>query len=359
MAAGEKTEAPTQKKVEDARKRGQVAHSREVDSAIVLLAVVGVFRFSGEYMWSGLEAITLDTWAHLGTKPLSIELTSEVGLSLMWRSVLILAPLMGLVAALSVVGGMAQTGGPLFSREAVTPQFKRMNPVSGAQRLVASRQAYVNLTKALISFTVVGAVGYFVFVSHWEDIVSMGAQQGLSDSLAVLVAVSFDLATWVSVAVLLLAIADFVFQKTDMLRQLRMSRQEIKDEHRQAEGDPHMRAAMARHRRSLMSRLMESVGKADVVLVNPTHYAVAIKYDPATSNAPIVLAKGMNLIALRMREVAEERGIPVIQNPPLTRAIYRGTRIGQEIPTDLYEAVAEILAFVYRLRTRGRVRATA
>jgi len=359
MAAGEKTEAPTQKRLDDARKRGQVAHSKEVDSALVLLVVIGVFRFGGSYMWSGLESLTIDTWAHLGRNPLSIDLTSGVGLALMVRSLLILAPLMAMVAVVAVVGGMAQTGGPLFSREAIKPQFKRMNPLTGAQRLVASRQAYVNLAKALIKFTVVGLVGYFVFVSHWDDIISMGFQAGLGDSLQVLVTVGFDLAIWVSVSVLLLAIGDFIFQKTDMLRQLRMARQEVKDEHRQSEGDPHMRAAMARHRRSLMARIMESVAKADVVLVNPTHYAVALKYDPATSTAPIVLAKGMNLIALRMREVAQEHGIPVIQNPPLTRTIYRGTRIGQEIPTDLYEAVAEVLAFVYRLRSSGRLRATA
>jgi flagellar biosynthesis protein FlhB len=217
----------------------------------------------------------------------------------------------------------------------------------------------VNLAKALLKFTVVGAVGYVVFASHWDDIITMGFQAGLTDSLRILTTVAFDLLIWVCVAVVLMAAGDFIFQKTDMIRQLRMTRQEVQDEHKQTEGDPHMRAAMARQRRRLMSRIMEAVPKADVVVVNPTHYAVALKYDPTSSAAPVVLAKGMNLVALRMREVAQESGVPVIQNPPLCRAIYKATRIGQEIPVDLYEAVAEILAFVYRLRSSGGLRATA
>lgn len=357
--AGEKTEAPTPRRQEDARKKGQVAHSKEVDSAIVLLAVIGVFRFGGPYMWQQIEALTVDTWAHLNKNPLSVELTADMGLMLMGRAVMILVPLMGAVMSVSILGGMAQTGGPLFSREALKPQFKRVDPMQGAKRLVASRQAYVNLAKSVIKFTVLGLVGYIVFMSHWDEITTMGFQAGLTDSIAILVKVSFDLVTRMALVVLALAIGDFIFQKSDHIRQLRMSRQDIVDEHKQSEGDPQMKAAIARQRRKLMSRIMESVPKADVVVVNPTHYAVALKYDPTSSNAPVVLAKGMNLVALKMREVAEEHGIPVIQNPPLCRAIYKATRIGQEIPTDLYEAVAEILAFVYRLRTSGALRATA
>jgi flagellar biosynthetic protein FlhB len=241
----------------------------------------------------------------------------------------------------------------------VKPQFKRLNPIEGGKRLMASRQAYVNLAQSLIKFIVLGIVGYMVFMSHWDDITTMGFQAGLRDSLAILVAVSFDLVTRMALVILAMAVADFIFRRSDHTRQLRMSRQEVIDEHKQSDGDPQMKAAISRQRRKLMSRIMESVPKADVVIVNPTHYAVALKYDPASSNAPVVLAKGMNLVALKMREVAEEHGIPVIQNPPLCRAIYKAARIGQEIPTDLYEAVAEILAFVYRLRTSGALRATA
>ena len=150
----------------------------------------------------------------------------------------------------------------------------------------------------------------------------------------------------------MLAVGDYLFQKRDLLGQLRMTRQELRDELKQSDGNPQVKAQMARMRRSFLTRVMQAVPKADVVLVNPTHYAVALKYDPTTSAAPVVLAKGTGLIAQRIREVAAEHRIPVITNPPLTRAIYKAVAIGREIPPDLYEAVAEILAFVYRLRTR-------
>ncbi|MCK9486206.1 MAG: EscU/YscU/HrcU family type III secretion system export apparatus switch protein [Dehalococcoidia bacterium] len=358
--AGEKTEAPTPRRQEDARKRGQVAHSREMDSAIVLLAILGIFKFAGPYMWGSLEAITVDTWAHLGRNPLTVDLTAAVGVSLLGRSILVLLPLMAAVLLIGVLGGMAQTGGPLFATQALKPQFKRLNPLEGGKRLVASRQAYVNLVKAVFKFTVLGLVGYLTFRGHWEAISTLGMQAGIQDSIAILVAVGFDLSLRVALVVLALAVADFVFQRRDMTRQLRMSLQEVKDEAKQTDGDPQMKGQMARQRQKLLARVMQSVPKADVVLVNPTHYAVALKYDPTSSHAPVVLAKGTDLVALRMRGVAEEHGIPVIQNPPLCRAVFRATRTGQEIPADLYEAVAEVLAFVYRLRTLGRaLQATA
>jgi len=359
MAAGEKTEAPTPRKEEDARKKGQVARSREVDSAIVMLAVIGVFKFGGAYMWRGLEDLTTDTWAHLGRNPLSIELTAEVGFALMGRSVLILAPLMGVILCVGLLGGVAQTNGLLFSREAIKPQFKRLNPIEGGKRLVASRQAWVNFGKALFKFTVLGGVAYLTFMSHWREITTIGMQAGILDSISILVAIAFDLAIRVALVLVVLAIVDLIFQRADMTRNLRMTKQEVKDEHRQTEGDPQMKGAIARQRRQLLARVMESVPKADVVVVNPTHYAVALKYDPTASTAPIVVAKGMNLVALRMKEVAREHHIPVIENPPLCRAIYKAARTGQEIPVELYEAVAEILAFVFRLRTGGGLRATA
>ena len=354
----ERTEAPTQRRQDDARKRGQVAHSREVDSAIVILACLGVFKFAGGGMWAGIEALTVDTWSHLGKDPLTLELTADVGSALLLRSFLLLMPLMVVIVVIGVLGGVAQTGGPVLARDAVKPQFKRMNPIEGGKRLVASRQAYMNMAKAVVKLVVVGFVAYSTFVSHWEEITTAGMQAGIAESLQVLVDVSFDLAWRICLVFLALAVADYLFQRTDLTRQLRMTRQEVKDEMKQSDGDPQMKGQMARQRRQLMSRVMQSVPKADVVIMNPTHYAVALKYDPTSSAAPVVLAKGANLVALRMREVAVEHGVPVIQNPPLCRAIYKAARIGQEIPADLYEAVAEILAFVYRLRTGG-FRATA
>ena len=162
--------------------------------------------------------------------------------------------------------------------------------------------------------------------------------------------VGFELELKVAFALLALAAADFLFQRYDMRGQLKMTRQEVKDELRQTEGDPLVRGRIAQVRRSFLARVMQAVPEADVVLVNPTEFAVALKYDPTSDGAPKVIAKGQRLIAQRIREVALEHGIPVIENPPLTQAIFRAVSVGREITAELYEAVAEVLAFVYRLR---------
>lgn len=348
---GEKTEAPTPRRMDDARKRGQVARSREVDSAIVVLATLLVFRFSGGAMWASLEALAIDTWRRPGNEIISTDLAGVLGVQIIIRILLVLAPLIGAITLLSVLGGMAQTGGPLFSKDALKPKFERMDPLKGGKRLIASRQAYVNLVKSLAKFGILGGVGVLIFRNRWDDITTAGMQAGLTPAVAMLIDVSFDLMLWTAIVLIVMASADYLFQKQDLARSLRMSRQEVQDEMKQSDGDPQMKAQMARARRQLLQRILKSVPKADVVLMNPTHYAVALRYDPATSPAPIVVAKGMNLVALRIREIAEENGVTVITNPPLARALYKATRVGQEIPADLYEAVAEILAFVYRLRT--------
>jgi len=348
--AGEKTEQPTQRRLDDARKKGQVARSREVDSALILLAAFTVFRFGGARMWAAAESLFVDTFADLDRDPVTTELTAILGADLVGRALLLLFPLLGTIAALALLGGIAQTGGPLFSVQALKPQGSRMNPLQGAKRIFASKQALANLTKSLAKFSLLGGVATLVLWLRRDELFALGLTSSLLPSLGILVDLSFQLVLVVTLIVVLMGAADYMFQRYDFSTQMRMSRQDVKDEMRQSEGDPHVKAELARLRRSLLSRVMQTVPEADVVLVNPTHYAVALRYDPASSNAPVVLAKGARLIAQRIREVAEENGIPVIRNAPLTRALYSAAEVGREIPAELYEAVAEILAFVYQLR---------
>jgi flagellar biosynthetic protein FlhB len=348
--AGERTEQPTQRRLQDARKRGQVARSREVDSALILLATFGVFRFGGPYMWSSAESLFVDTLAHLNDDPVNTNLVGDLGVALVGRGLLLIAPLLATILGLALLGGFAQTGGPLFSPQALKPQGSRLNPLQGAKRLFASKQAIANLAKSLGKFAVLGGVAILVVWLRRDELLAMGLNAGLLPSIGVLVDVGFQLVLVITLIVLLLAAADFAFQRYDFSAQMRMTRQEVKDELRQSEGDPQVKAQLARMRQSLLNRVMQSVPEADVVLVNPTHYAVALRYDPASSNAPVVLAKGARLIAQRIREVAEEHHIPVVRNAPLTRALYSAAEVGREIPAELYEAVAEVLAFVYRLR---------
>ena len=348
--AGEKTEQPTQRRIDDARKRGQVARSREVDSALVMVTALAVFKFGGEAMWRSSEALFVDTYRQLDRDPLTTDLTALLGVELVTRVLLLLTPLVLSIVAIAVLGGIAQTGGPLFSVAALKPDGSRLNPLKGAKRLVASKQSLAQLVKSLMKFAVLGGVSTLVLWLRRDDLMGLGLTASLLPSLGVLVDVAFQLVTVVVVVMAVMAAADYLFQRYDHAGQLRMSVQDVKDEMRQSEGDPAVKAQLARLRRSLLERVMSSVPEADVVLVNPTHYAVALRYDPASSNAPVVLAKGMRLIAARIREVAEEHKIPVIRNAPLTRALYAATEVGREIPPELFEAVAEVLAFVYRLR---------
>jgi flagellar biosynthesis protein FlhB len=348
--AGEKSEQPTRKRLDDARKRGQVVRSREVDSAVVLLAAYAVFRFGGPLFWDGMQSLIVDSFAQLERNPVDVELTAAVGRELVWRSIVLLLPLFAAIAGLSLIFGVLQTGGPNLSTQALKPQLKRINPLSGAKRLFASKQSYVQLVKSLLKLCVLGAVAALTLWQHWAELTALGLTADLVPSLGVIVAISFDVVVRVALVLLVIAVADYLFQRYDLQSQLRMTRQEVKDELRQSEGDPHMKAQLARMRRSLLARVMQAVPQADVVLVNPTHFAVALKYDPTSNQAPVVLAKGEELMAARIREIAAEHGIPVITNPPLTRAIYKAVPVGGEIPSDLYEAVAAVLAFVYRLR---------
>ena len=355
--AGEKTEQPTPKKRQDARKRGQVAVSREVESALVLLAAFAALRLAGPLIWGGLQGLMVESFTQLDQDPLNMELAAQLGERLVWRAVLVLLPIMLAVLAVGAIGGVAQTGGVL-SLQPLKPQPSRISPLKGAKRVFASKQAGVTLLKSTAKFGVLGGVAALTLWLRWNEIASLGLTRSLPASLELLVEIGFQLTLFVLLALIFLAAVDFIFQRYDMVGQLKMTRQEVKDELRQTDGDPLVRSRAAGLRRSFLARVMEAVPTADVVLTNPTSYAVALKYDPASSAAPMVVAKGRGYMAQRIRELAEEHGVPVIANPPLTRTIYRAIVVGQEISADLYEAVAEILAFVYRLRF-PRARAVA
>ena len=353
----DRTEAPTQHRLEEARRRGQVVHSREVDTAIVLGASLLVIHMTGGATWREMESLLRDSFAVLGRDDLlTMELTAEIGRELVWRGIVMLFPLLLGVAALSILGGVLQTGFAL-SQEAIKPQFSRLNPLQGAKRVFASKRSYVLVLVSTIELVFVSFIAYLAIRAHLEDILSLGLRRDLMPSLGLAVSIAFDVALKVCLALLVVAAADFVFQRTEWVSQLRMTKQEVKDEHRQNEGDPQVKQRMSRLRRSLMTRVLSAVPQADVVLTNPTHYAVAIKYDPASDRAPRVLAKGQDYLAQRIREVAMEHRVPVMQNPPLARAIFRAVPVNQEITPELYEAVAEVLAFVYRLRSPRRAAA--
>jgi flagellar biosynthetic protein FlhB len=259
-------------------------------------------------------------------------------------------PIVALVFVAAFAANVAQVGF-VFSTEAIGFKFNRINPISGLKRMFSGKNA-MNLIKSLAKVVVIGGIGYSYVQGKLADLMSLlGAEIGLIVRLGF--DMVFGLAFRICGAMLALAFFDYAFQWWQYEKDLRMTKQEIKEEYKQMEGDPKIKSKIKEKQRQIsMQRMMSEVPKADVVITNPTHYAVAVRYDAAVADAPIVLAKGAGYVARRIREVAAENGVEVIENKPLARALYEGVDIGAKIPQELYQAVAEVLAIVYKIKNK-------
>jgi len=347
-AGGEKTEAPTPKKLKEGRQQGQVARSSDLGAwlgvgaaALVLPVVARGTQGAVVELLAGLGAVADDPEPARALAAL----TTSLG-----RCARALAPLMA-VTVVVAVGAAAAQGGLNFATKAAKPQFSRLNPAKGFKRIMGP-QAWWEALKSLLKTVVLGIVLYQVVSGLTPFLLGSGSMP-LAATLQAVAGGTSDLIRTAVVAGLVLAAVDYVVQRRRVGKQLRMSKKEIADEYKQSEGDPHLKGAV-RSRQLAMSRnrMMSDVAKADVVLVNPTHVAVALRYDPA-AGAPRVVAKGAGVVAAKIRERATEHRVPMVEDVPLARALHAACDIGQEIPSDLYAAIAQVLAFVMRLRSRG------
>jgi flagellar biosynthetic protein FlhB len=346
-----KTEEPSQKKLADAREKGQVPRSHELNHlvllgsglALILMLLPGAFASLTMVLRPFLEqphAMPTDSG---GLGALLTELLMRAGLALAFP---LLLPLIA-----SVLGSILQTGWMVTPENVMKFDFKRINPLSNLTQKL-SRRNLVEFGKALLKLAVVGAV---VVSLLWPMLSS--AEHFVGMPLEALVAETRHLAGRLMIGVLIilavLAAADFLYQRFEFMQNMRMTKQEVKDEYKQTEGDPLIKSKI-REKRILRarSRMMQNVPQADVVVTNPTHYAVALKYDPGTMAAPVVLAKGVDNIAAKIREIAEENGVPLVANPPLARALYATAEIDQEIPAEHYKAVAQVISYVFKLKRR-------
>ena len=352
----DRTESPTQKRIEDARRRGQVPRSRDLSAAAVTLAGgLGLYGLSGVVggqllglMRGGLQ---LRAGQALGDDSVLQALENQSV-----QAAQAVVPLLGLLLAAAVLAPLA-IGGWNFSSQALQPQWGRLDPVSGLQR-VFSLQGLLELLKSLARFLVVALVAVLVLRHQFRAFTSLSAEPvraGISHALALagtaLIALGGALG---AIAAIDVPLAVWQYQ-----RSLRMSREEIREETRDSEGSPEIRNRLRRLQQELASRrMMTAVPGADVVITNPTHYAVALRYDESRMRAPVVVAKGADLVALRIRELAREHGVPLVEAPPLARALYRVCELGDEIPARLYAVVAQLLTYVYQLRTARRTGAT-
>ena len=346
--ASQKTEEPTQKRQQDARDKGQVAKSQEVSHWFMILAfaiLVAFFlpasaRRVGDVLLPFIQmphAMRLDPGA---LARLLADTVGALGLAL-------LLPLLFLLVA-AFLSGFVQTG-LIISAEQIKPKWEKLSLIKGFKRQFSLR-ALVEFSKGLFKLTIVGLVIGLVLWPEHESIPAIATLE-MTQFLELVRALGLRILIAVVAVMTVIAGLDFLFQKSQHLKQLRMSKQELKDEYKQTEGDPMVKARLRQIRTErARQRMMAAVPEADVVVTNPTHYAVALKYDMGSMAAPKVTAKGVDNIALKIREVAEEHKVPLVENPPLARALYAAVEIDQEVPPDHYKAVAEVISYIMRLK---------
>lgn len=345
----QKTEDPTPKKLEESRKKGQVALSREINNWVMLLAGTILIAFMGRYVLGGLKnhmrGYIEHSHAYPGAPPGGL---ADILGGAFWAVLGILGlPLLFLMFA-AVIGPFVQVG-PLFAPQTIKPDVSKISPLQGFKRLFSMR-SLVEFVKGILKIGIITVVGLILitpFYGSVEHMVGLPIPVVL-DELLVLV---IRLLIGVLVVLIVVAVIDVIFQRTEHQKKMRMTKQEVKDEFRQSEGDPHVKARLRQLRQErAQQRMMQAVPEADVVITNPTHFSIALKYDPDTMDAPVCVAKGMDELALRIREVAKEHDIVLFENPPLARVLYDTVDIDDIIPSEHYQAVAEVISYVFKMK---------
>lgn len=347
----DKTEAPTPKRLRDARDEGQVVRSIELNAAALMLVSVLLLRGPGAQL---IQVMGGQMESYLITLP-QVELTEASLGQMLIEIVMGIAPNLALILVGLLLTGVVVTvmqTGFLWSSKRVGFDFKRLNPFSGIKRVFSSH-ALIELLKALLKLVVIIWTAYTFLRDNYQALLILN-QMDLRSAVQRFVDLAFDLAFRVGGVYLILAAADYAYQRWDLMRNLRMSKQDIKEEFKRAEGDPFLKSRIrSQQRRMARGRMMANVPKATVIVTNPTHLALAIEYHEGMQ-APRLLAKGAHLVAQRIVALAREKNIPVVQNIPLARAIYKTVEVDQEITPNLYMAMAEVLAYVYRMRGIAR-----
>ena len=346
---GEKTEKPTEKRLREARRKGQVARSQDLSSALLLVTAVAVFALAGTQSAFRLGAFMRDSIARAGA--FKGEFQQEVATAALWSGLQVmgwtLAPLFGALFMIALLVGYFQVG-PVFSFQPIKPDLKKLNPAEGFKQKFLKSRPYLELLKTILKMTIAAFVIAAVIWSSRADIIRLSTQT-VARTVSFAALMIFQIGLKVAIAFLLLGIGDRFLQKFLHLKEMKMTKQEIRDEYKETEGNPLIKSARRRlHLEILQQAMMAAVKKADVVVVNPTHVAVALRYERAEMDAPIVVAKGAELMATQIRELARDANVPIIRDVPLARSLY-DLDIDCSIPEELYEAVAEVLRWVYQL----------
>lgn len=344
----ERSEQPTAKRLDDARRKGQIARSRELNTMVIMVLAAVAGLMLGQTLIADVSALLEQHLQISRSDIFDVRAVLRMFYDGMLDALLLLLPFFVIVVVAALLAPLA-LGGWAFSFEALQPKLSKLDPVKGLKR-VFSAKGLMELVKAFAKFVLVASVAMAVIWVQMDEFLQLG-YESLRSELAHAGELFSTAFLWVSTALIVIAAVDVPFQIWDHNKQMRMTKQEVKDEMKDTEGKPEVKARIRQLQREMaQARMMEQVPGADVVVTNPTHFAVALKYDQRAMRAPTVVARGADLVAAHIRRVAEENNVLLVETPPLARALYHSTDIGQEIPEGLYVAVAQVLAYVYQLK---------
>jgi flagellar biosynthesis protein FlhB len=345
-----KTEQPTHKRLEEAHKKGNIPHSREINSLLILAVLVLTVSWFAPFILRNAKILLMPFIADADSLPVDgKEFGTLISHTFFYALLIIAGPMIGCIAA-AFASSLLQHGF-LFTTEPITPKLEKISPLAGFKRLFSMRSV-VEFIKSLLKIIIIGVVA---FIAVYPEMVHVHQLPNDSSEamLLFLGKLALRMTLGIVIAMFFIAILDLLYQRWQYTKSLRMSRQEIKDEYKQSEGDPMVKQRLRQLRAErARQRMMAAVPGADVVITNPTHFAVALQYDTKVMKAPVVVAKGQDLIALKIREIAEENDVPIVENPPLARALFDSSEIDEEIPIVHYEAVAKVISYVYQLKGR-------
>lgn len=346
----DKTEEPTEHKLQEARKKGQIFKSQDVISTLMLVTTCAIVAFLGSWMVLQISGFAKTIY---GMVPYQDAFKNNAFRNILYMTLLfgmILLPLMAAAFIMAIVSNLAQIKF-IFSAEPLNPKLSKINPIEGFKRIF-SMKSLMELFKQLAKLIIVSLVCYSIVkkeIVNFKDFTLMD----INMTLYFLKKISVKIVSYVLIAMTAIAAIDYLFQRQQFMKQMRMSIQELKDEYKDTEGNPQVKSKIRQlMRQNAMGRMMEEVPDASAVITNPTHLAVAIKYEPGVTKAPVVVAKGERLVAVQIKTIAQDNDVPIIENVELARVLFSACEIGQSIPVELYKAVAEVLAFIIKLKKK-------
>lgn len=349
--AQEKTEKATSRKLKKAREEGQVARSMDLNSVVIVCFGFVTIYFLGPVIFENIGGMLRDTFMNAPSMTITPERFHMLFTDRMWTYAQIAAPIILIVAVFALGINVSQTGF-MLSFKAIQPKFDKLDVIKGLGRLF-SKRSFVTLVRDLVKTVIIAIVAYQTISGWMPDLITIG-MKSTGQYISILGELALILAIKICVVLFILALFDFGYQKWEFANDQKMTKQEVREEMKDTEGNPQLKGHIKQVQREMAQRrMMSEVPQADVVVTNPTHIAVALKYDADVMAAPMVIAKGQRLIAEKIKQIAKENGVPVVENKPLARSLFKLVDVGQYIPGDLYRAVAEVLAYIYQTKQPG------